>query len=174
MANGTFSYGVNTPPNYTVNPPIDYPRLLTFDTQEFLPDGTTPGYIFSDQEILAMEQVVITPFQSGMFFSTPNGPLGGGTLGVQLPQYPIPYYRVAAMLLTALASNSARLASVTKLLDVSLSPALAAKSLLAQAKAYFDMDDNSASFVIIEQVNDDFSFRSRFWRQWQRQSAGAS
>lgn len=170
MANGTFSYGINTPP-YTVNPPIDYPRLLIFDTQQFLPDGITPGYIFSDQEILAIEQVVITPFQSGMFWSTP-GPVGGGTLGTALPQFPIPYYRVAAMLLTALAGNSARLASVTQLLDVKLSPALAAKALQEQAKSYFDIEDNSGVFMIVEQVNNDWSFRDRFWKQWQRQSAG--
>lgn len=171
MANGTFSYGINTPP-YSPNPPIDYPRLLCSDTQEFKPDGFTPAWIFSDQEILATEQIVITPFQSGQFYSTPSGPIGGGTLGTSLPQQPIPYYRVAAILLTALGSNSARLASVTKLLDVSLDPAKAAKALLDQAKAYFDMDDNSGSFMIIEQVNNDWSFRDRFWKQWQRQSAG--
>lgn len=147
------------------NPPIDYPRLLIADT-----DPTKP--IFQDEEILAMEQIVTTPFQSGMFWSTPNGPLGGGTLGVNLPQIPIPYYRVAGMLLNALASSSSRLGSVTKLLDVSLNPAAAAKALRDQAQMYFDQDDNSGAFMIIEQVNDDFSFRSRFWKQWQRQSAG--
>lgn len=172
-AGGTFSYGINTPPNYAVNPPIDFVRLLTYDTQQFLPDGVTPGYIFSDQEILAMEQIVIQPFQSGQFWSTPNGAIGGGTLGTSLPQIPIPYYRVAGRLIAALANNSARLASVTKLLDVSLNPAAAAKQLMAQAKELLDADDDSGSFMIIEQVNNDCSFRDRFWKQWQRQSAGS-
>lgn len=147
------------------NPPIDYPRLLIADT-----DPTKP--IFQDEEILAMEQIVTTPFQSGMFWSTPNGPLGGGTLGVNLPQIPIPYYRVAGMLLNAIASNRSRLSSVMKILDVTLDPSKAAKALQEQAKTYLDIDDNSGAFMVIEQVNDDFSFRSRFWKQYQRQSAG--
>lgn len=171
MANGTFSYGINTAPDYTPNPPVDYPRLLVSDTVEFGADGTTPVYIFSDQEILAMEQVVQLQFQSGQFFSTPGGPPSAGTQGAYLPSVPIPYYRVAGMLLNSIASNKARLASVMKLLDVTLDPAKAAKALHDQAQAYFDQDDNSGAFVIVEQVNNDWSFRDRFWKQWQRQSA---
>lgn len=168
MANGTFSYGLSTPP-YTFNGPIDAPRFLVSDTVQFAADGITPIYIFSDQEILAVEQVITNVFQSGMFFSTPGGPPGGGTLGANLPSYPIPYYRVAAVLLTSLAANSARLASVIQILDVKLSPSLASKALREQAQAYLDLDDNSGAFMIIEMVNDDFSFRDRFYKQVQRQ-----
>lgn len=148
------------------NPAIDYPRLLISDTDPLQP-------IFQDEEILAVEQIVRQPFQSGMFFSTPNGPVGGGTLGTALPQLPIPYYRVAAILLNSIASNKARLASIQQLLDVKIDPQRAAQALQAQAKAYLDLDDNSGAFMIIEQVNNDWSFRDRFWKQWQRQSAGS-
>jgi len=168
MANGTFSYGINTG---NPNPPIDYPRLLVSDTVEFDADGITPIYIFSDQEITAMESIVQAQFQSSMFFNTPTGATGGGTLGTYLPAIPIPYYRVAGMLLNALAANSARLSMVTQLLDVKLSPGVAAKALKTQADAYFEQDDNSGAFMIIEQVNDAFSFRDRWWKSWQRQSA---
>lgn len=168
MANGTFTYGINTG---NPNPPIDYPRLLCSDTVQFAADGITPIYIFSDQEILSMEQIVMGQFQSGMFFSTPGGPPGGGSLGAYLPPQPIPFYRVAGMLLNALASNSARLASITQLLDVKLSPGLAAKALKDQAQSYFDQDDNSGAFVVIEQVTDAWSFRDRYWKTFQRQGA---
>lgn len=168
MANGTFSYGINTG---TPNPPVDYPRLLISDTVEFAADGITPVYVFSDQEILAMEQIVTDQFQSGMFFSTPGGVPNGGVQGTYLPQIPIPYYRVAGMLLNSLASNRARLAGVLKLLDVQLDLAKAATTLMQQAKEYFEQDDNSGAFMIVEQVNDQFSFRDRYWKQWQRSSA---
>lgn len=167
MANGTFTYGINLG---NPNPPVDYPRLLVSDTVQFAADGVTPIYIFSDQEILAMESIVQSNFQSAQFFSTPGGPPGSGSPGSNLPAQPIPYYRVAGMLLNSLASNSSRLASVTQLLDVKLNPSLAAKALRDQAQSYFDQDDNSGAFVIIEQVNDSFSFTDRFFKQYQRQS----
>jgi hypothetical protein len=168
MANGTFSYGINTG---QPNPPVDYPRLLISDTVQFAANGTTPIYIFSDQEILSMEQIVMGQFQSSMFFSTPGGPPGGGTLGATLPSQPIPYYRVAGMLLSSLAANKARLSSVIQLLDVKLNPSLASKALMDQAQSFFDQDDNSGAFVVIEQVNDQFSFQDRYFKEWQRQSA---
>lgn len=145
-------------------PQVAYPRLLIADT-----DPATP--IFSDEEILASEQIVLGQFQSAQFYSTPSGATGGGALGAYLPQQPIPYYRVAAILLNSIAANKARLASVMKLLDVTLDPSKAAKALQDQAKAYLDLDDNSGAFMIIEQVNDQWSFRDRWWKQWQRQSA---
>lgn len=167
MANGTFTYGINLG---NPNPPVDFVRLLVADTVQFAADNITPIYIFSDQEILAMEAIVQSNFQSAQFFSTPGGPPGAGSFGVNLPPQPIPYYRVAGMLLNSLAANSSRLASVTQLLDVKLNPSLAAKALKDQAQAYFDQDDNSGAFVVIEQVNDSFSFADRFWKQWQRMS----
>jgi hypothetical protein len=166
MANGTFSYGINTG---NANPPIDYPRLLVADTVQFAADGVTPAYIFSDQEILAMEQIVCNVYQSGMFFSSNAGPASGGAAGAQLPTTPIPYYRVAAMLLQSLASNTSRLAGVKKLLDVELDNVLAAKSLRDQAAEYIRMDEESGAFVIIEQCPDQFSFSDRWFKQWQRQ-----
>lgn len=160
----TFTYG------YGSNPVIDYPRLLVSDTQQFAPNGTL-SYVFADQEILAMEAIVQGQFQSGMFYSTPGGPPNGGTTGnYALPNIPIPYYRVAGMLLMSIASNKSRLASVMQLLDVKLDPSKAASALRETAQAYLDQDDNSGAFVIIEQVNDPASFRDRFWKQWQRQS----
>lgn len=146
------------------NPAVAYPRLLVADTDVNLP-------IFQDEEILAVEQIVMMQWQSSQFFSPPGGPIAGGTLGENLPSQPIPYYRVAAVLLNAIASNKARLSSIMELLDVKLDPSKAAKALQEQAKMYLDMDDNSGAFVIIEQVNDQFSFRDRYWKQWQRQGA---
>jgi len=109
--------------------------------------------------------------QSAQFFNTPAGPTGGGTLGSYLPNLPVPYYRVAGMLLNSMAANKSKLSSVMQLLDVKLDSSKAAKALQDQANAYFEMDDNSGAFVIIEQVNDSFSFASRFWKTWQRQTA---
>ena len=82
------------------NPVIDYPRILVGDLNPTYP-------IFQDEQILAIEQIVTTPMQSGMFWSTPNGPLGGRTLGPNLPQIPIPYYRVAAIMLQSMAPEAA-------------------------------------------------------------------
>ena len=147
------------------NPPIDFPRILSGDM-----NPTSP--IFQDESILAIEQIVTTPFQSGQFFSTPNGAIGGGTLGTNLPQQPIPYYRVAAIMLNSMAAMQAWPSAVTELLDVKLNGPAAVKALLSLAKSYLDLDDNSGAFMIIEQVNNDFSFRDRFWKQWQRQSQG--
>jgi hypothetical protein len=147
------------------NPVPDFPRLLVADTG--------PTFVFSDQEISAMISIVQGQFQSGMFFDAAGGPPGGGTLGAYLPSQPIPYYRVAGMLLSSLAANKARLSSVVKLLDVTLSADKAAKALMDQAKAYFDADDNSGAFMIIEQVNDSFSFRDRYWKSFLRQGAAA-
>jgi hypothetical protein len=148
------------------NPPIDYPRILTGDMNPVSP-------IFQDESILAIEQIVTTPFQSGQFFSTPSGPTGGGTLGTYLPQTPIPYYRVAAIMLNSMASMQAWPSAVTELLDVKLNGPAAVKALQNLAQSYLDLDDNSGAIFIIEQVNDDWSFRDRFWKQWQRQSQAA-
>ena len=63
--------------------------------------------------------------------------------------------------LTAVQRNT--LASITK----------DGKALHDQAEAYREIDDNSGAIFIIEQVNDQFSFYDRFWKQIQRQTAGA-
>lgn len=148
----SFSY------NYGANPPIDIPRLLIADTVD------TPSFpaIFQDQEILTIENVVVPAvWQSSMFWS--------GTSGQPvLPSTPVNYLRTAAYLLNCIASNKARLASIKQLLDVKLDSSDAAIQLRAQAQAWMDIDDNSMAFVIIEQVNDSWSFVQRFWAQWQR------
>ena len=163
MANGTFSYGPSSSPP-TINPPIDYIRGLVSDTVEFAPDGVTPVYIFSDQEIqmfTAMQSQALG-WQSTQYYSPPAGAF--------LPSAPTGYLRIAATMLNALASNQSRLASIKKLLDVQLDSSDAAIQLRDTAQMYLDMDDNSGAVAIIEMVNDYFSFRDRFWKQVQRQS----
>ena len=153
---GTFSY------QFGANPIIDYPRLMISDTQEFLPDGITPGYVFADQEILAIEQMIAAPFQSAQFYTPPAGQY--------LPQGVImPWYRIAASLLDCMVANKAKLASIKQILDVKLDTSDAADWLKQQAQAYRDADDNSGAIFIIEQVNNEWSLASRYWAQVQRQ-----
>ncbi len=145
----SFSYG------FGANPAIDYPRLLISDTQD-------TGHIFEDSEITAATAIVGNVWQSGQFYS--------GVGGAYVPSSPVSYLRIAAMLLDSLASNAARLGGITQLLDVKLEISKASQALRDQAQSYRDIDDDSGAFVIIEQVNDNFSFRDRFWKQVQRQT----
>jgi hypothetical protein len=78
------------------------------------------------------------------------------------------YYRAAALLLDALAANKALLSSVTKLLDVSLSPDKAAIQLRTTADDYRDIAANDGSFAIAEMVVNQFSERERLWKQMLR------
>lgn len=155
---GTFSYGFGS------NMPIDAPRLLCSDTQQFGPDGITPIYVFADQEITAFSQIVSGIWQSSQFYS------GAGGVAT-LPSAPANYYRIAAAMLFSLASNKARLASIKQILDVKLDSSDAAIQLRATAQSYIDLDENSGAFVVIEQVQNPFSFRDRFFSQVQRQAA---
>jgi hypothetical protein len=152
----TFSY------QYGANPLIDVPRLMISDTQQYGPNGTQ-GNVFWDEEITMIETFVVPgQFQSAQFYSPP--------LGQNLPNTGgIPWLRIAAYLLDAMASNASKLAMITRILDVELSPDRAAKFLMAQAKSYRDTDDNAGAFFIIEQVNNDWSLISRYWKQVQRQ-----
>ena len=152
---GSFSY------NFGANPPIDYPRLLCSDTVQNDPATGQRVYAFADQEIQAATQIEMQVWQSGQFFSPPAG------VGA-LNNPPYPWRRIAATLLDALAANQARLQIIAKLLDVTINPK-AADAMRAQAAALREADDNSGAFIIIEQVNDVFSFRDRFWKQVQRQ-----
>ncbi len=138
---------------------IDFVRLLIFDTQSV-------NHIFEDSEILAGYQIQAAQFQSSQLYSF--------SAGQNLPQSPVSYLRVSALLLDALAANKSRLASIKQLLDVRLDASDAAIQLRATAKSYRDTDDNSGAFFIIEQVqtNDPFSFKDRFWSQVMRQSGG--
>ena len=94
-----------------------------------------------------------------------------GPAGRFLPSSPVSYLRVAALALDALAANKSRLASIKQLLDVRLDSTDAAIQLRATAAEYRDVDDNNMAFVIIEQCHDVASFRERWWKQVQRQTA---
>jgi hypothetical protein len=85
----------------------------------------------------------------------------------------VSFLRVAALALSALASNQSRLASITQLLDVHLAPGVAAKALRDQAAEYRAIDDDAGAFAVIEQVNTSWNMRDRFWAQVQRQGGGA-
>lgn len=134
---------------------IDFVRLLISDT-------VNTNHIFEDSEITGAYRIQAATFQSSQTYS--------GLNGTDLPTTPVSYFRVAALLLDAIASNKARLSSITQLLDVKLAPSVAAKALRDQAQSYRDVDDNSGAFAIIEQVNTSFSFADRFWSQVQRQA----
>lgn len=144
---------------------IDFPRVLISDTIQFATDGTTPIYIFEDSEIIGVTRLELAVFQSPQFYSGSGGTstLAGGPI--------TPWRRIAATLLDSIAANKSRLASITQLLDVKLSPQFAAKALREQAQALRDADDNSGAFVIIEMVGNQFQFRDRFIKTLQRQGA---
>ncbi len=143
------------------NPAIDYPRLMISDTVEFAADGTTPVYVFADQEIEAMTRIVRLQFQSAQFFSPPAGR--------DLPNNPVSYLRIAAGLLDCMAANKAKLSAITQILDVKLDPSKAAQWLRDMAREYRETDDNAGAFVIIEQVQNGWSLQQRYWNQIQRQ-----
>jgi len=103
-------------------------------------------------------------FQSSMFYSPPAGR--------NIPMSPVSLLRVAAIGIDIIASNSAQLALITKLLDVNLNPAAAAKILADRADKYRQIDDESGAFAIIEQVNTTWAFYDRYFKQIQRQTGG--
>lgn len=144
----SFSY------NLGANPPIDYVRLLISDTQSV-------NHVFEDEEITSAANITAGVWQSSMQYS--------GVSGVAtLPTTPVNYLRTAAILLDALAANKARLASIKQLLDVKLDSSDASIQLRATAQEYRNVDDDSMAFVIIEQCTNEWTFRDRFWAQWQR------
>ena len=147
------------------NPQIDYPRMLISDTTETINGERV--YAFEDSEILAATAIENSVFNSGMYFSGPEG-------ATNLPANPpYPWRRIAATLLDCLASNYARIALVSGVLDVKLN-GQAAKEMRATAAALREADDNSGAIIIAEQVNNSFSFRDRYWKTIQRQSGGGA
>jgi hypothetical protein len=148
----TFTY------DFESNPLIAYVRLL-------IPDTNEAKKIFCDEEIEAFYNIQQQVFQSSMFFS--------GREGRYLPQTPVSYVRVAALALDTLANNKGKLGAVVQLLDVKLDPTRAASVLRDGAENYRKIDDDAGAMVIIEQTNTQWSFEDRWWKQWQRQSAGA-
>ena len=155
---GTFSY------NFGANPSIDIPRLLCSDTVEFAADGVTPIYIFADEEYQMFAAITANVWMSPQFYAGPQG-------AIPLPSNPVNYLRQAALALDSLAANKSRLASIKKLLDVQLDSSDAADQLRQTAQEYRQVDDESGAFVIIEQCNDYASFRDRYWKTIQRESA---
>ena len=154
----TYTYNAESPG------PVDFVRLMIPDTQ-FLPNVSPPQMIFSDQEIEMFYRIQGSVFQSTQFYS--------GAAGRFIPSTPLSYLRVAALALDTLANNKGKLGNVIQLLDVKLDWSKAAQILRDGAKNYRDIDDDSGAIFIIEQTNTDWSFRDRWWKQWQRQSAGA-
>lgn len=142
--------------DFASSPAISYVRLLIADTDPSCP-------IFQDDEINAAYAIQGNVWQSGQFYSPPNG--------AYVPSSPVSYLRVAALLLDALASNKARLSSITQLLDVKLDPSKASTALRELAQSYRDQDDMGA-FAIIEQCNNDWATRDRWYKQLQRQYCG--
>jgi hypothetical protein len=147
--------------NFDTAPTLSTVRLLIADTVE-------ASAIFTDEEI---NQILYITSSQALFVSSMANPMGNGT---QVPPVPQVYsvYRAAAMLLKSIASNSARLSSITQLLDVHLSPQAAASALRAQADSYIEMEENSGQFAIAEWVNDAFSARQRIVKQLFRQYGG--
>lgn len=146
----SFSYGLGQ------NPTIDYPRLLIGDTQD-------TNHIFEDEEITSAYNIQAATYQSGMLF-TPTSP------GQPIPQTPVSYLRVAALLLDALAGMKSRMA-VNGLLDAKTNFQAASDALRKQANQWREVDDNAGAFMIIEQCVNGWTFLQRFYSQVQRQTA---
>jgi hypothetical protein len=140
--------------DFDLEPAISYVRLLISDTD-------SQNFVFEDAEITAAFSIQQSQFQSAQFYTPPAG--------ANLPASPVSYLRVAALLLDAMAANSSKLAMFTRILDVEMAPQNAAKMLREQAAQYRTTDDESGAFMIIEQVNNGWNLRDRYWKQIQRQ-----
>lgn len=141
--------------NFQTSPEIAYVRVLIADTDVLKP-------IFNDDEINAFLYMSSSQAIYASSMAAPSGSVGP----VPIQQYS--FYRAAALALDSLASNKSRLASITKLLDVSLDPAKAAKALHDQAECYRETEDNMGHFAIAEMVNNQFQARERVWKQFLR------
>ncbi len=147
--------------DFATDPLISRVRLLVADT-----DANNP--VFNDDEVNAALQMESS---QGLFVSGQAASMGNG---VAIPPIPQVYsvYRAAAILLDCLASNKARLSAIQQLLDVKLSPELAAKALRDSAQSYRDTEANAGHFAIAEMAGDDFSTRERVWKQLLRLDQG--
>jgi hypothetical protein len=142
---------------FTYNPSSELGkvRMLIADT-----DAAHP--IFDDAEV----QAAMDMQNSNVLYVSGQAQPSG--LGVQVPVSVGSIYRSAALLLRALASNKSRLSSVVQLLDVKLSPNLAAEALRDTAKEYIEMEQNSGAFAIAEMAPNEFSGRERLEKMFQR------
>lgn len=122
-------------------------------------DATKP--IFADVEVNAFLQLTSS---QGLFISGQ-----AAVNGAQLQNPPVPQvysiYFAAAMGLDAMASNKARLAAISQILDVKLGHDAAAAALHKQAESYRETERNGGHFAIAEMVVDQFSARQRVYNQ---------
>jgi hypothetical protein len=160
------AYPINAPDftyDFDSNPAVSSVRLLVSDTTNF---PSPPFPLFLDAEITAALQMSSS---QGIYVSAMA--ISGG-YAMQPPVLVLSYYRAAALLLNALAANKALLSSVTKLLDVSLSPDKAALQLRTTADDYRTIAANDGSFAIAEMVVNNFSARERLFKQLLRIEGG--
>ena len=128
-------------------------------------DTDSANPIFEDAEV----EAALNMQSSQFLYLSPQSQSSG--LGAQSQVQVYSLYRAAAMLLRALASNKSRLASVTQLLDVKLSPKEAAVALRDMAKDWMEMEQNSGAFAIAEMIPNEFAARERLRDSWMRYAA---
>jgi hypothetical protein len=133
-------------------------RLLIPDT-----DATKP--IYNDAEI---NMFLFATSSQGLYASGQAANFVNGA--ARLAQVQSPLF-AAALALDSIASNKARLAAISQILDVKLGHDAAAAALHVQAEAYRNLERNGGSFAIAEMAVDQFSIRERILNQFWRQAA---
>jgi|SRR6185503_6591023 len=139
------------------NQVFDLTRLLIPDTDPAKP-------IYSDAEI---NLFLNAESSQSLYVSAQAQPTATPTTSVFVPQIYSPFF-AAALALSSLAGNTARLAGVLQLLDVKLDQGRASEALRAQANDYRQREIDRGSFAIAEQVATQFQARERVWAQWLR------
>lgn len=143
---------------YDVSTALGQVRFLVADTDP-------SNQIFEDDEL---EMCLQFESSQGLYISGQAAVTAAPVANPIVPQvYSV--YRAAAMALDGLAANSARLSSVTKLLDVELDTGKASADLKSQAKNYREIESRRGHFAIAEMVVNDFTARERIFKVWQRQ-----
>lgn len=133
-------------------------------TRLLIPDTNSAQPIFSDDEINLFLQAESS---QSLYVSAQSSPTAFPTTSVYVPQIFSPFF-AAALALSSLAGNAARLAGVLQLLDVKLDQSKASDALRAQANDYRQREIDRGSFAIAEQVTTQFQARERVWAQWLR------
>ena len=134
--------------------PFTIVRLLIPDT-----DSTKP--IYNDAEI----NIFLFATSSQSLYVSGQAAVNGAQLqNPPVPQVYSPYF-AAALALDSIASNKARLAAISQILDVKLGHDAAAAALHTQAEAYRDTERNGGHFAIAEMVVDAFTTRERVYKQ---------
>jgi hypothetical protein len=143
--------------NFTTDPVLSRVRLLIADTD-------ASNYIFEDVEIT---QALYMESSQALYCSPQSNPTAFPTSSVYIPQVYSPYL-AAALLLDSLASNKARIGSITQLLDVKLDPTKASKMFRDIAESYRQREQDMGHFAVAEMVYDQFTTRERILNQWLR------